>query len=196
MAVPDITQASKTPGAKKLWTREQAARLTELFPLEHYELIEGELINKMGQKPPHSYVIMLLVDALASAFGMLRLRIQMSIDLSGLDGISSEPEPDVVLLKRGDPAEFSKRHPGPEDIALLIEVSDTTLELDRNSKCRLYARNGISEYWIIDIRDRLTFVHRRPEGEEYLAVTICKAEEEISPLGEPGFVFSLTRLLP
>src|SRR5262249_58593782 len=105
------------------------------------ELIEGELINKMGQKPPHAYVIAVLNRLLGAAFPG-RIRIQSSIALPDPDGQYSEPEPDVVLLYKDDP-QFFTRHPGPKDIALLIEVADTTLGFDRSTKYRLYARAAI-----------------------------------------------------
>jgi len=163
---------------RKLWTREEAARLAELFPLERYELIEGDLINKMGQNPPHALVIALLTTLLAKSFPD-RVRIQSSITLPDPDGKYSEPEPDVVLLHK-DVREFAERHPGPEDIALLIEVSDATVETDRTVKYRLYARAGIAEYWIIDIPRRRTVVCRRPSGDEYCSVQIFGADETLT----------------
>jgi Uma2 family endonuclease len=177
---------------RKLWTREEAARLSELFPGERYELIEGELINKMGQKPPHAYVIMVLTRILAAAFPG-QIRIQSSIALPDPDGQHSEPEPDVVLVNKPE-RDFASRHPGPADISLLIEVADTTFVTDRSVKYRLYARARIAEYWIIDIPTRRTVVCRRPEGEDYNSVTIFAAEEEISPLACPGFTLSLNSL--
>ena len=177
---------------RKLWTREEAARLTELFPDQRYELIEGELIDKMGQKPPHAYVITVLTKLLGAAFSG-RIRIQLSINLPDPDGLHSEPEPDLVVLHKED-QEFFSRHPGPADIALLIEVADTTFATDRSVKYRLYARAGITEYWIIDIPRQRAVVCRRPEGDEYNSVTIISATEEISPLAAPGFVLSLQSL--
>ena len=119
-----IMQAVDTSEAKprvrrKLWTREEAARLTEMFPGERYELIEGELIDKIGQKPPHAYVIAVLTGLFGAVFPR-RIRIQSSIALPDPEGQYSEPEPDVVLLHKDDP-QFFTRHPGPEDIALLVE---------------------------------------------------------------------------
>jgi Uma2 family endonuclease len=177
----------------KRWTREEAAKLTELFPDKRYELIEGELINKMGQKPPHAYVIAVLTKLLGSAFPG-RIRVQSSISLPDPDGQYSEPEPDVVLLHRESP-EFFKRHPGPQDIALLIEVADTSLASDRSVKYRLYARAGITEYWIIDIETRRTIVCRYPAADEYKSVTIVEAAETVSLLVAPDFALSLEHLL-
>jgi Uma2 family endonuclease len=194
MAVLDTveTQVNEV-NSRKRWTREEAAKLVELFPDKRYELIEGDLINKMGQKPPHVYVIKLLHGALATVFGSGRVQSQSSIRLPDPDGQYSEPEPDVVLLHRESP-EFFDRLAGPKDIALLIEVADTSFTFDRSVKYRLYARADIAEYWIIDITNRRTVVCRHPAGDEYKSVTIVDASEEITPLAAPDFMFSLEHL--
>lgn len=180
---------------RKRWTREEAQKISELFPLARYELIQGELIDKMGQNPPHALVIAILTELLSRAFPG-RVRIQSSIGLPEPDCHYSEPEPDVVLLRR-NVREFSDRHPGPDDIALLIEVADSTLDTDRSVKSRLYARAGIAEYWIIDIPNRRTFVCRRPAGDEYLSVEILASGEPLEPLaGGPDHPLTLDSLLP
>jgi Uma2 family endonuclease len=188
----DVQQVNEV-NSRKRWTREEAAKLTELFPEKRYELIEGDLINKMGQKPPHGYVIMMVAKVLADKFGVARLRIQMSVEVPGEDGRFSEPEPDVVLLHQ-ESREFLERLPGPKDIALLIEVADTSFASDRSIKYRLYARAGITEYWIVDIETRRTIVCRQPSGDEYKSVTIIEAAETVSPLVAPDFLFSLKDL--
>ena len=160
-----------------------------------YELLGGELISKMGQKPPHSWVITKLNGVLVRQFGSDRVRIQLPIRLPDPAGIYSEPEPDVVLLYRESP-EFQSRHPGTADIALLIEVSDTTFDRDRGVKYHLYASAGIAEYWILDIQERRTFVCRRPLGSEYQSVEIIPSGEPLVPIaGAPGEPFMLDGLL-
>lgn len=178
-AVPTLANATIEPRVhRKLWTREEAAKLTEMFAGQRYELIEGELIDKMGQKPPHAYTITLLTEMLTAAFPG-RVRIQLSIALPDPEGTRSEPEPDVVVLHTKSD-EFSRRHPGPSDIALLIEVSDTTFPMDREIKARLYSRSGIEEYWIVDIQQRRIMVFRNPGPEEYKSVQIYEAHEEVA----------------
>jgi Uma2 family endonuclease len=177
---------------RKLWTRDEAARLAEIFPGERYELIEGELINKIGQNPPHAYVIAVLNKLLAAAFSG-SVRVQSSIALPDPEGQYSEPEPDIVLLHRDDP-EFFDRHPGPKDIALLIEVADTTFAFDRSTKYRLYARAGIQEYWIVDIPNRRAVVCRTPQGDDYRLVTIFGEQETISPACAPEFSLRISKM--
>ena len=83
---------------------------------------------------------------------------------------AGEPEPDVVVA-RGTIRDYSSRHPGPGDIALVIEISDATLSFDRAQKSKEYAASGIPEYWIVNLVDRQIEVHRLPQaaatGPEY-----------------------------
>jgi Uma2 family endonuclease len=178
-----------THDQRKMWTREEAARLKDLFPDQRLELIEGDLINKMGQKPPHAYVLMVLTQVFSQAFPG-RVRVQSAITLPDPEGIRSEPEPDVVILHQAS-ADFFHRHPGPPDIALLIEVSDTSLSMDRETKARLYARCGIEMYWIVDIQRRRVLVLLHPSGEEYNSITTYEGNESVSFQGTFILVESL-----
>ena len=163
---------------RKIWTREEFARLSDLFPAQRCELIEGDLIDKMGQKPPHAYLITLL-NAIFSQLYPGLVRVQLPIALPDPHGITSEPEPDLAVLRgQGAAAEFLRRHPGPEDIALLIEVADSTFQFDRETKARLYARSGVEQYWIVDIQNRRMVVLQGP-GDEYKSVTIVEGGEKL-----------------
>ena len=75
----------------------------------------------------------------------------------------SEPEPDIALLRpRSD--FYAGSHPGPEDVLLIVEVADTSLEYDRETKSPLYARAGIPELWIVDLDAESVEVFRGPEA--------------------------------
>jgi Uma2 family endonuclease len=151
---------------RKIWTREEVALLSELFAGQRYELIEGDLINKMGQEPAHAFLISLLTTVLSRVFPG-KIRVQLPITLPDPHGITSEPEPDVVVLhQKCSLSEFLRRHPAPPDIPLLIELSDSTFDMDRETKARLYARSGIEVYWIVDIPGRRVLVLTEP-GDEY-----------------------------
>jgi Uma2 family endonuclease len=177
---------------RKVWTREEADKLTELFPDQRYELIEGELINMLGQSPPHAYVVALLSDLFLPAFPG-RVRIRCPIVFPDPEGKYSEPEPDMVRTHIDDPT-FFERHPGPEDIALVVEVADSSLNFDRSTKYRLYARTGIVEYWIVDVVRRRVFVCRSAEEDDYRSVTVFGAEEIISPVATPEFSLRVDQL--
>jgi Uma2 family endonuclease len=75
----------------------------------------------------------------------------------------SEPEPDVSVV-RGHRRDYADRHPGPKDVALLVEVADTSLERDRGWKKRIYAAAGIPCYWIVNLIDGQIEVHTQPSG--------------------------------
>ncbi|MBV8729391.1 MAG: Uma2 family endonuclease [Acidobacteriia bacterium] len=163
---------------RKVWTRDEAAKLNDIFPLERFELIEGDLISKMGENPPHGYVLMVLIRILSDAFPG-RVRVQSQIGLPDPEGILSEPLPDMVVLHR-ESEEFFERHPGPQDIALLIEVSDSSMQTDRETKARLYARCGIQLYWIIEIPRRRILAFQNPRAGEYHSMMIYEAHEQVS----------------
>jgi Uma2 family endonuclease len=125
---------------------------------DRVELIEGIVIQKMTQHPPHAVAIDYALDALRPLLSNgWRLREQKPIKLS-----NSEPEPDLVVV-RGPLQRYERRHPGPRDIALLIEVADTSLEADRQDKGLTYARARIPIYWIINLIDRQVEVYTEPK---------------------------------
>lgn len=78
---------------------------------------------------------------------------------------TSEPEPDVVVV-RGDPAQYPDAPPGPSDVALIVEVADTTLHRDQTTKKRLYAQAGMTIYWIVNLVEQRIEVYREPSGPE------------------------------
>lgn len=162
--------------------RETAPRLVEftrqactciqslgLLP-ERYELVEGQIIHKMGQPPRHNFPITALIGWLGGLFGPLRLLSQSSIDVAPQDNDTNEPQPDVIVLREpGDPQ--STRNPRPEQILLLVEVADTTRRFDLTTKARLYARAGIPEYWVLDVPTTQLIRHRLPTGDSYAEIT-------------------------
>ncbi|MEG4170688.1 MULTISPECIES: Uma2 family endonuclease [unclassified Microcoleus] len=124
------------------------------------ELLEGWLVFKMPKNPPHRATTRLARTALENILPAgWYVDSQEPITLS-----NSEPEPDIVVV-RGDTRQYLDRHPGAEDIALIIEVSDTTLQRDRTVKKRIYARAGIAIYWIVNLIEGLVEVYSHPIAE-------------------------------
>src|SRR5437868_3188646 len=116
------------------WTRKQCQALLDAGILEgRYELVDGEIISKMGQKPPHRIAVMLVCQWLRTLFGELFVHSQFSIDVADEDNEHNEPEPDAAVTREPTTA-YTKRNPGPKDLLLAIEVSDTTLRFDRGKK--------------------------------------------------------------
>ncbi len=155
-----------------------------LSELDRYELIEGELVCKMSKNPPHMRAVMLLCDWLRTAFGRTQVVQEPTIDVAPADSPASAPEPDAVVLSRSllDLVE----HPKPEQIRLLVEVSDTTLAYDLTTKAALYARAGIADYWVLDVNGRRVVVHRLPADGAYQSVLAFAENEKVSPLGAPA----------
>jgi Uma2 family endonuclease len=126
---------------------------------EKVELLEGYLVPKMTIHPPH-----------ATALQRVRKRIEARVP-AGWDTrigqpitlLDSEPEPDVAVA-RGDEATYDRRHPGPSDLGVVIEVAHSSLTLDRVHMARIYARAGIVEYWIVNLIDRQIEVYTQPSG--------------------------------
>jgi Uma2 family endonuclease len=171
-------------------------RLRELGFLEgRFEILDGEVISKMGQNPPHSSTLTRLFRILASLFGADYLRMQSPIVLPGTDGLYNEPEPDAVVTRERENA-YNGRHPGPEDLLLVVEISDTTIGTDLTVKARLYARAGITEYWALDLNARQLHMHREPANGEYTAVTVHAETETVILASRLEACVVLTDLLP
>jgi Uma2 family endonuclease len=123
------------------------------------ELLEGWLVPKTVKNPPHSTARQLTTKALERIVPPgWHVHSQEPITLS-----DSEPEPDVAIV-RGDPGQYEHSHPGPQDVALVVEVADASLARDRSIKKRIYARAGIPLYWIVNLQERRIEVYTNPSG--------------------------------
>lgn len=127
---------------------------------ERLELIHGLLVEKPAINPGHAYTVGRLTKKLFTVIGdLVVLRVQVPITLPP----DSEPEPDL-LLAYGAESDYMHRHPGPRDIAVVIEVADHSLAEDRTVKLALYAAARIPEYWIVNLVDRQIEVHTEPRA--------------------------------
>lgn len=125
---------------------------------ERTELIEGVVVTMSPIGSPHFAAVLRLERLLRDAVGgRAVVSVQGPVRLPP----RSEPQPDVALL-RPSPDQYETALPGPADVFLLAEVSDSTLARDRDVKAPLYARHGIAEYWIVDLQARTVLVHRDP----------------------------------
>ena len=181
---------------RRRWTRDECRRLEDMGLLAgRYELIDGEILSLMGQNPPHRIVVILLSGWLASLFGFTTVQTQGPIAIPGEDGETNEPEPDIAVTRESTTAYLS-RHPEPPELLLAVEVSDTTLGFDLNTKARLYARHGVQEYWVMDINGRCLHRHRAPSPEGYREVVVLTAEQSVSPMARPDAAVGVRELLP
>ena len=127
---------------------------------DRVELLEGLLVRKLTKNPPHVIALSHLGDRLTPFIegDEWHLRLQDPIALD-----TSEPEPDLVVT-RGVLTDYAQHHPGAVDCGLVVEVTDSTLRTDRIDKKLLSARNGITQYWIINLIEVQIEVYTQPSG--------------------------------
>ncbi len=168
-------------------------------PEEHrVELIFGKIVPVYGKSPmspinpPHDDTVDELIDWSGEVLprGAVRVRAQGSIEIAAF---ASQPQPDFAWLA---PRRYRDVRPTPEDVLLLVEVSDTTLAKDRGQKSRLYARAGIRDYWIVNIKNRTIEVRRDPVGSKYQSITVYQESEQVHPLAFPDVALPVARLFP
>lgn len=146
------------------WTLEQWHQLIETGVLAelNIELLEGEIIEMSPEGVPHSFCNQSLAEYLRTLLegqAIVNERYPITLD-------NSEPQPDIAIVEL--PREiYSQHHPYAENIYWLIEISNSTLVFDRTNKAATYARNGIEEYWIVDLVNRKLIVHTLPDERSY-----------------------------
>jgi Uma2 family endonuclease len=127
---------------------------------EPYELLEGNLVRKMSRGSSHDAIIQFLTKLFVRLLPQnWDVRVQCAVTLAD----ASEPEPDFAFV-RGDDSTFRTRHPAPDEIGLVVEVSDSSLLIDRDDKGRIYASNAIPVYWVVNVVDRVVEVYTQPTG--------------------------------
>jgi len=158
-----------------------------------YELIDGDIIEKMGQKEPHASLVMDWIFALAEIFGPQFVRCQAPI----LANDFSEPEPDIAVTSKPRTSYRRSSAPPPaSDIRLVIEISVTTAAYDTGRNALLYAQCGISEYWVSDVANRRLIVHRDPTPNGYSTVTTLSEMDKVTPLAATAASLKIADFLP
>lgn len=130
-----------------------------VLPEDGLELLEGLVVEKMPKNPRHVIVTKRLRRLLEA---MIKGRWEV-ISQDPVTFSASEPEPDVVVI-RGTAEDYAVRHPGPADVGLLVEVSESTLHCDRGVKKRIYAKASIPVYWIVNLINNQIEVYTQPSG--------------------------------
>jgi Uma2 family endonuclease len=189
---------------KHVWTRDEvyramAAGIFEREPKDwlKMELIDGELVEKMPQNRPHSVAVTKGQRILGRVFGATHyIGVQSPLQVNDI----SEPEPDLMVV-RGDPDDYPD-HPAGRDVALVMDISDSTVRQDRIVKPAIYARAGVVEYWVLLLKARLLEVRREPQliaGTdvwEYRSVHIFHPTDTVAPIATRGAVIPVSELLP
>lgn len=176
---------SSTVIQTRRWTRKEYDRLAEagiLDPSERVQLIEGDIVTMTPQNSLHAASIGKTQRVLERLYGSnVWVRVQMPLIIDP----DSEPEPDLAVVP-GAPTDYVHEH--PHTALLVVEVSDTTLTLDRDRKRTIYARAGIPEYWIVNLSDHCLEVYRDPVASpgqpgSYRSSQTLSPSEHLSPLG-------------
>jgi Uma2 family endonuclease len=171
-------------------------RMSELGILnsaERTELIAGQILIMIAKGVPHVTALRLL------SHGFDELLANKPVFVITQDPIQlndfSEPEPDLVIVE-GNMLTYSDRHPQPSDIQLIVEVADSTLKYDTEIKDKLYAQSGISDYWVLDLKNRKLHVFRIPTSTGYSSHLILSEPNQVSPLNMSDIKLDLTAILP
>jgi Uma2 family endonuclease len=176
------------------WKVEQYERLFSSGVLTHgsYELIQGDVIEKMPMKFPHARGITLLFALFSQipGFPLLLSQFSLWIDSENL------PEPDFAILSTPSPTLTNRGHVQASDIRLVVEVSDATLSEDLTTKARLYAQAGIPEYWVVDVTGRRLLIHGVPGSDGYTQVTEYSETDTAAPRFAPMNAFPVAQILP
>lgn len=179
---------------RRRFTVEDYYRMAEAGILtedDRVELLDGEVVEMTPIGSRHAACVDRLTRLLASAVGDRAIvRVQNPIRL----GRHSEPQPDLALL-RPRPDFYAQAHPGPEDVLLVVEVADTSVESDRGVKVPLYARAGISAAWLVDLAGERVVVHTAPAPEGYRTVHEARPGGRLRLDGLPGLDLAVADVL-
>ena len=153
------------------------------------ELLEGNIVEISPEGIEHSYTNDSVVKYLRSILaGLADVKESHPITLD-----NSEPELDIAIVRLPE-TRYRNHHPFPEDIYWLIEVSNRTLKKDLEQKIITYARNGISEYWVIDLKNKKVIVHLLAQGNKYTKIVEYQSGKVI-PHAFSNIEIDLDRLL-
>jgi Uma2 family endonuclease len=159
--------------------------------VERAEIIEGELIKQMPIGKRHAACVKKLDELLRDELGKsVTYSVQDPIFLDEFN----EPQPDVALLERRDDF-YSGKAPMAQDVLLLIEVSDSTLDYDRNRKIPLHAKHEIPEVWLINLVNGTIEIHCQSSDYSYNLVKILRRGEVIQSEILPNLRLEVTTIL-
>jgi Uma2 family endonuclease len=147
---------------------------------DRVELVEGEIVQMTPIGWRHAETVNTLNDLLANfrEAGGYTVSVQNPVMLS----INSEHQPDLALLRTGRPR---MRLPNAGDVLLVVEVADTSLVYDRDTKLPLYARAGVPEAWLVDLRNDVIEIHAEPSPDGYKTVRKVHPAETVTSTSMP-----------
>jgi Uma2 family endonuclease len=157
---------------------------------DRVELIEGEIVEMSPIGSPHSGAHMRIQKRLEQAVGE---RAIVSSQNPVILGDFSEPQPDIALVCPRDDF-YTRSHPTPQDVLLLIEVAESSLRYDREIKLPLYARHGIPAVWLVDLQSKQLIMYSQPTETGYRATETANVDHPIELPGLAGCSVDLTGL--
>ena len=190
---PEAVKAGASP-APYHWTVEALYRAINAGVFEHpdrLELIQGRIIENMAQDPLHRAMRVRVARRLRAALMPQLAVIEECPVHIAFDG---ELTADAAAL-RGAEADYDERHPEGQDVAVLVEVSNTTAAYDLSGKADQYARSGVPDYWVVLVNEAAIVRHRVPTPDGYAEVARLSGGDAISPLAAPDAVWAVDALL-
>jgi Uma2 family endonuclease len=201
LTLPRVPSKSSLPSGprRKRFTVDEFHRLWEQGWFEGVKpiLLDGEIIEMPIPNPPHAVALGLAERVLNGIFaGNYWSRNQLPLVI----GLWTDPVPDLAVVP-GSPRDYLTAH--PSTALLVVEVSDSTLDIDTGDKMQLYAAGGIADYWVLDLNKRQLIIHRdpvadaaQPHGFRYASVQTLDTSATASPLRAPQATIRVVDLLP
>lgn len=178
------------PNTLRLITTADYHRMAEVGILaadEQVELIAGQIVQKMPKDPAHSALCKRLEKLIERQLGeQVLVRLQDPVQLDAY----SEPEPDIAVV-HPSLSFYADHHPSPDEVYLIVEIADTTIDRDLGSKASLYTAAGIMDYWVLNVAQQQLHVFRDPQPDGYQRQMILKAQQSLHLLAFPGCLMTV-----
>lgn len=182
------------PVLRRRFTVEEFHRMAQAGILaedDRVELLHGELVEMTPIGSRHAACVNRLNRLFSRQMGE---RVLVSVQNPIRLGELSEPQPDLMLL-RPRPDDYAQAHPEAGEALLIVEVADTSMEVDRQVKVPLYARAGLREVWLVDLAGGTVEVYRNPSPEGFARVQRFSRGQSLSPIALPEWVIAVNDIL-
>jgi len=194
MAVEQTRQIEQTPGTAYRFTVDEFQRMGDIGIFresDRVELLDGEIVVMNPISPGHSGRVRRMLRILMRELGdRALLDAQNPLQLRP----QGQPQPDIVVLRpRAD--DYASAHPTAADVLLLVEIADSSLAHDRDTKARVYAQAGIADYWIVNFVDSTLMVYRQPVNGIYRSHHVLGGEDVVQPVAFPDVSIAVAEIL-
>lgn len=180
---------------RRLFTVKEYHQMVEIGILskdDRVELIEGEIIQMAATGISHASCVRRSIELFQQLpENTAILNVQKPVQLS----IQTELQPDLVLLKFPDDS-CKTAHTGASEVLLLIEITDSKIDNERDVKIPIYARSMIQEVWLVDLVENRLEAYRQPTPNGYSLILELRPGQELAPIAFPDFAVSVDAILP